>query len=172
MVTAGHCNSNGRSTNMGTAYREAAAYPYYDFELITGRTYQGQIYDTGSTGRWVLNGSNPSVGSSYCVTGRNSGFHCGWVVRKLNQTICYDPLHGPCYHGLAEFYGTSGVSVVQLGDLAARSGTRTDRRSAPVFVASSQAARTMQSRYGVATPRNTSSSPTTTSDTRQPARGP
>jgi hypothetical protein len=116
MVTAGHCNSTGASTNMGTAYREAAAYPYYDFELITGRTYQGQIYDTGSYGRWVLNGSNPSVGSRYCTTGRNSGFQCGWTVRKLNQTICYDPLNGPCYHGLAEFYRTSGVVVVQLGD--------------------------------------------------------
>lgn len=114
MVTAGHCNDNGLSTNMGTAVREAAAYPYWDFELISGRTYRGFIYDTGSTTRPVINAWNPSVGSSYCTTGRTSGFRCGWTLRKLDQTICYYDIN-ICVHNLAEFYNSNG-DVVQPGD--------------------------------------------------------
>ena len=114
MVTAGHCNVNGFATNMGTARREAAAYPYWDFELISGRTYRPYIYDTSSTTRPVINASNPSVGSSYCTTGRNTGFRCGWSVRKLDQTICFIGYPG-CAHNLAEFYNSRG-DIVQPGD--------------------------------------------------------
>ncbi len=114
MVTAGHCNADGSATNMGTARREAAAYPYWDFEIVNGRTYRGFIYDTGSTTRPVINASNPSVGASYCTTGRNTGFRCGWTVRKLDQTICFINT-GICAHNLAEFYNSS-QDIVQPGD--------------------------------------------------------
>jgi hypothetical protein len=114
MVTAGHCFASGAATNMGTAYREAAAYPYYDFELVTGQTYGGYIFDSGSTGRQVINASNPSVGASYCTTGRNTGIRCGWTVRKLNQTICFINT-GNCNHSLAEFYN-SNQDILQPGD--------------------------------------------------------
>ncbi len=114
MVTAGHCNDNGIATNMGTVRREAAAYPYWDFELVTGRTYRGAIYDSSVTTRSVINASNPSVGSTYCTTGRTTGFRCGWTVRKLNQTICYVDIP-ICAHNLAEFYNAAGDHV-QPGD--------------------------------------------------------
>lgn len=117
MVTAGHCNPNGATTNMGTAWRESAAYPYWDFELIQGKTYRPYIYDSGSYTRPVVNASNPSVGSSYCISGRTSGTVCSWTLRKLNQTICYSQGYpsGACAHNLAEFYRSSGVPV-QPGD--------------------------------------------------------
>ncbi len=114
IVTAGHCNADGSATNMGTARREAAAYPYWDFEIVNGRTYRGFIYDTGSTTRPVINASNPSVGGSYCTTGRNTGFRCGWTVRELDQTICFINT-GICAHNLAEFYNSS-QDIVQPGD--------------------------------------------------------
>ncbi len=110
MITAGHCNVDGTVTNMGTARREPAAYPYWDFELITGRTYRGFIYDQSSTTRPVINASNPSVGITYCTTGRYTGFRCGWTVRKLDQTICYIDIP-ICPHNLAEFYNSAGDHV-------------------------------------------------------------
>jgi hypothetical protein len=56
-------------------------------------------------------GSTISVGWSLWV--RDSASH--WTTRKVNQTICYDVLTGPCYHSLVEFYRPSGVPV-QQGD--------------------------------------------------------
>ncbi len=110
MITAGHCNVDGTVTNMGTARREPAAYPYWDFEFINGRTYRGFIYDQSTTTRPVTNAWNPSVGSSYCTTGRYTGFRCGWTVRKLDQTICYIDI-SICAHNLAEFYNSAGDHV-------------------------------------------------------------
>jgi hypothetical protein len=92
MVTAGHCFPNGASTNMGTAWRESAAYPAIDVELIRGKTYGGYIYADGATGeRRVNDGNDPVIGSSYCQTGRNSGFKCGWVAKAKGITYCYLP---------------------------------------------------------------------------------
>lgn len=114
MVTAGHCNPNGTTTNMGTAWRESPAWPYWDFELIRGRTYRPYIYDSATTTRPVINATNPLVGSSYCITGRTSRSVCGWTLRKLNQTICYIDI-GECFHDLAAFYRSSGLPT-QDGD--------------------------------------------------------
>jgi hypothetical protein len=102
MVTAGHCFTNGTSTNMGTVLRESAAYPYYDFEVVYGHRYQGKVYDTPYTGKAIANGKNPAVGTKYCTTGRNSGFQCSWTMQRLHQTICYSNM-STCFHNLAGF---------------------------------------------------------------------
>lgn len=114
MVTAGHCNPNGTTTNMGTAWREAPAYPNWDFELIKGKTYRPYIYDSANYTRPVVNAWNPAVGASYCTTGRASGIRCGWTVRSLNNTICYSDYPG-CARNLASFDKADGVPV-QQGD--------------------------------------------------------
>jgi hypothetical protein len=116
MVTAGHCFANGTSTNMGTAYRESQAYPYWDFELIGDHTYGGYIYVDSSTGWPVKNATNPGIGNQYCTTGRSIGFRCNWTLRSLNVTICYtqDYPSGACAHNLAGFNAPN--QVVQLGD--------------------------------------------------------
>jgi hypothetical protein len=117
MVTAGHCFNDGTSTNMGTAWREAPAWPYWDFELISGHTYRPYLYDSGAYTRPVINAWNPSVGSKYCTTGRSSGIKCNWTVRSLNQTICYtqDYPSGACAHNLAGFNQPTG-GPIQHGD--------------------------------------------------------
>lgn len=114
MVTAGHCNPNGASTNMGAVWRDPEVYPYWDFELVYGHSYQGRIYDSLNYTRPVVNASNPSIGASYCTRGRTSGTVCGYIVRKLNQTICYLDYPG-CAHNLAEFYRSDG-KIPQPGD--------------------------------------------------------
>ena len=114
MVTAGHCNPNGATTNMGTAWRESAAYPYWDFELIGGHTYRPYVYDSLYYTRPVVNAWNPSVGSNYCTTGRTTGVVCDYTLRKLNQTICYIDI-SICAHNLAEIYRPNG-SHIQPGD--------------------------------------------------------
>jgi hypothetical protein len=114
MVTAGHCNPHGTSTNMGTVWRDSQVYPYWDFELVHGHSYQGRIYDSANFTRPVVNAQNPAVGSSYCTRGRTSGTVCGYIVRKLNQTICYLDYPG-CAHNLVEFY-RSGGGIPQPGD--------------------------------------------------------
>lgn len=114
MVTAGHCNPNGTTTNMGTAWRESPAWPYWDFELIRGKTYRPYVYDSANYTRPVTNAWNPSVGSSYCISGRTSGTSCGWILRKLDQTVCYFDI-GECFHNLASFYRPGG-GPIQHGD--------------------------------------------------------
>lgn len=117
MITAGHCFTNGQSTNMGTAVRESAAYPYWDFEYIKNHTVAGYIYDAANHGRPVSNASNPSVGTTYCTTGVTSGVPCDWSLKKLNQTLCNIGgfPSGSCQHNLAEFRRPSGTPV-QPGD--------------------------------------------------------
>lgn len=117
MVTAGHCFTNGQATNMGTAVRESAAYPYWDFEFIKDHTVKGYVYDSATHVRPVSNAWNPSVGSTYCTTGRTSGVPCDWSLKKLNQTICWVPgfPDWSCQHNLAEFRRPSGLPV-QPGD--------------------------------------------------------
>jgi hypothetical protein len=105
MVTAGHCNPHGTSTNMGTVWQDSQVYPYWDFELVRGHTYQGRLYDSANFTRPVVNAQNPAVGSSYCTRGRTSGTVCSYIVRKLNQTICFLEYPG-CAHNLVEFYRT------------------------------------------------------------------
>lgn len=114
MVTAGHCFPNGAGTNMGTAQRGSDAYPAIDVARLTGKTYQGYIYADGSYGeRRVNDGNNPVLGSSYCITGRNSGFKCGFVAQQSGITACYLP--EGCTRNL---FGarTSDNRVTQLGD--------------------------------------------------------
>jgi hypothetical protein len=106
MVTAGHCFTSGTGTNMGTVLRESAAYPYYDFEVVYGHSYQGKLYDSYTHGRPVKNGANPSIGTHYCTTGRTSGFYCNWTLQRLNQTICYSNM-STCFHDLAGFNNPS-----------------------------------------------------------------
>jgi hypothetical protein len=111
MATAGHCYSNGTTTNIGTASRPNDTYPFYDFEWIAGHLVSGNIYDSATTHRAVKNGWNPSVGSVYCATGRTSGFNCNWTIRRLDQTMCYGT-NGECYHSLAAFDRPGGMSVL------------------------------------------------------------
>ena len=117
MITAGHCFTNGQSTSMGTAVREAEAWPYWDFEFIKGHTVAGYVYDSSTHGRPVSNASNPTVGSTYCTTGITSGVPCDWSLKKLNQTLCNIGgfPSGSCQHNLAEFRRPSGTPV-QPGD--------------------------------------------------------
>lgn len=114
MVTAGHCFADGASTNMGTVLRESPAYPSIDVELIRGKTYAGHIYADGATGeRRVNDGNNPVIGSSYCITGRSSGFKCGWVAKQSGITFCYLP--EGCTRNLFTAQ-TSDNRVFQKGD--------------------------------------------------------
>ena len=117
MITAGHCFTNGQSTNMGIAVREAEAYPYWDFEFIKNHTVAGYVYDAANHGRPVSNASNPTVGSTYCTTGVTSRVQCDWSLKKLNQTICWVPGFPDfsCQHNLASFRRPSGLPV-QGGD--------------------------------------------------------
>jgi len=114
MVTAGHCNPHGTSTNMGTVWRDSQVYPHWHFELVHGHSYQGRIYDSANFTRPVVNAQNPAVGASYCTRGRTTGTVCGYIVRKLNQTICY-PNYPGCAHNLVEFY-RSDETIPQPGD--------------------------------------------------------
>jgi hypothetical protein len=114
MATAGHCFNPNVSTNMGTAWRPVDGYPLYDFEFLTGHTYAGYIYDTGTHARPVKNGTNPGIGNQYCTTGRGSGFVCNWTIQRLNQTMCYGT-NGECYHSLAAMNRPGGAPV-QGGD--------------------------------------------------------
>jgi hypothetical protein len=114
MVTAGHCFPNGAGTNMGTAGRGSDAYPGIDVARVSGKTYQGYIYADGANGeRRVNDGNNPVLGSSYCITGRSSGFKCGFVAQQSGITACYNP-EGCTYN----LYGarTSDNRVFQKGD--------------------------------------------------------
>lgn len=114
MVTAGHCFPNGASTNMGTSLRESAAYPAIDVTLIRGKTYGGYIYADGATGERAVNdGNDPVINSSYCITGRSSGFKCGWVVKASGKTFCYVP--EGCTRNLFTAR-TSSNAVFQKGD--------------------------------------------------------
>ena len=117
MVTAGHCDSNGSSTNMGTVWQDSQVFPYWDFELVYGHTYAGRIYDSANYSRPVVNAWNPSIGASYCTTGRTSGIRCSWTLRSLNVTICYTSGYpsGKCAHNLAGFNQPDGTPV-QPGD--------------------------------------------------------
>jgi len=114
MVTAGHCFPNSSKTNMGTSSRGSDAYPAIDVARLTGKTYQGYIYADGANGeRRVNDGNNPVLGSSYCITGRGSGFKCGFVAQQSGITACYLP--EGCTRNL---FGarTSDNRVVQQGD--------------------------------------------------------
>lgn len=113
MVTAGHCFPNGTSTNMGTSWRETAAFPSIDVELIRGKTYAGYIYADGASGeRRVNDGNDPVIGSSYCITGRSSGFKCGWVAKQKGVKFCYLP--EGCTFNLIMVQ--NGSQLFQLGD--------------------------------------------------------
>ncbi len=113
MVTAGHCFTNGTSTNMGTAGRETAAFPAIDVELISGKTYAGYIYADGASGqRRVNDGNDPVIGSSYCNTGRSSGFKCGWVAKQKGVKFCYLP--EGCTYNLIMVQ--NGSQLFQQGD--------------------------------------------------------
>ncbi len=92
----------------------SSGFPYWDFELIYGHSYQGYIYDSATTKRPVTNAWNPAIGSSYCTTGRTGGVDCGWIVQRLDQTMCYADYPG-CAHNLAGFNTPSGA-VIQSGD--------------------------------------------------------
>lgn len=114
MVTAGHCFTNGHNTNMGTAWRENEAFPAIDVELIRGKTYAGYIYADGATGERAVNdGNNPVINSSYCITGRSSGFKCGWVAKASGKTYCYLP-EGCTYNLFTA--RTSSNAAFQKGD--------------------------------------------------------
>jgi hypothetical protein len=113
MVTAGHCFANGTSTNMGTVWRESAAYPAIDVELIRGKTYAGYVYADGATlERRVNDGNDPVVGSSYCYTGRNRGFTCGWVAKTKGVRFCY--ISAGCTNNLIMVQ--NGSQLFQGGD--------------------------------------------------------
>lgn len=115
MVTAGHCFPNGTTTNMGTSIRDDAYSNWgIDVARITGHSYAGEIYADGANGvRAVKDGNDPVVGSSYCTTGRTSGFVCGWTDLANNRTICFPG--DPCFNHLAAFSRSNGVPV-QQGD--------------------------------------------------------
>lgn len=49
----------------------------------------GTSTEDGATGRRVNDGNDPVVGASYCITGRGSGFKCGWVVRAKGVRFCF-----------------------------------------------------------------------------------
>ncbi len=117
MVTAGHCNDNGVSTNMGTIIREPLNWPYYDFETVTGHTYGPYIYDSPDLKRPVVNAQDPVVGASYCTGGRTSGTKCSWTLLSINNRICYNilPIDSECTHKLAAFSRSDGIPV-QPGD--------------------------------------------------------
>lgn len=113
MVTAGHCFPNGAATNMGTAIRPSQGdpWPYWDWEIIGGRSYSATIYDSVTTSRRVKNASNPGANSVYCTDGRRSGFRCDGKVKNIDQTLCIDGMPD-CWHNLAEFTWPDGRVVV------------------------------------------------------------
>lgn len=115
MVTAGHCFPNGTSTNMGTSIRDDAYANWgIDVARMTGHSYAGEIYADGANGvRAVKDGSDPVPGSSYCTTGRTSGFVCGWTDLANDRTVCFPG--DPSFNHLAAFSRSNGVPV-QQGD--------------------------------------------------------
>lgn len=116
MVTAGHCFANGTSTNMGTVLRESAAYPAIDVELVRGKTYAGYIYADSATGeRRVNDGNDPVIGSSYCITGRSSGFKCSWVAQQKGVKVCFSDRPG-CTFDLIATKRSGSNTPFQPGD--------------------------------------------------------
>jgi hypothetical protein len=113
MMTAGHCFPNGTATNMGTAER-GPYWPANDSALVSRHLVAGHIYDTPTTQRNISDGTNPSIGVSYCTTGRTSGFVCDWTVRQLEYTICFLDRPGCTLH-MVGFDRPNG-STVQPGD--------------------------------------------------------
>lgn len=112
MLTAGHCFTNGTSTNMGTAVRPSQGDPwsYWDAELLKGHSYAGYVYVSRTGGNKVKNAANPGVGYQYCTTGRSSGFKCAWTVQVVNKTICFND-QPSCFHDLAGFTRSDGQIV-------------------------------------------------------------
>lgn len=65
------------------------------------KTYAGYIYADGATWeRRVNDGNDPVINSSYCITGSNSGFKCGWVAKNKGVTACYVDVPQGCMRNL------------------------------------------------------------------------
>jgi hypothetical protein len=116
MITAGHCFPNGATTTIGQAIRSSAIYPYYDIEQISGKSYAGKIYDSSSTSLNVMSSGNPTIGGTYCTSGRTTGVYCNWKLRSLGVTICYTDPPQICAHSLAGFDDPALGKHVQHGD--------------------------------------------------------
>lgn len=114
MVEAGHCFANAEITNFGIVQRVMSIYPNWDVELILGHEYQGRICRTADLTQPVVNAFNPTVGVSYCTTGRSTGIKCDWTVTALNMTICYWQNYpsGACAHNLAQFNTSDGDPII------------------------------------------------------------
>ena len=100
-VTAAHCWGIGAVVNSGgNPYGSVVnrAWPTWDQEIVGGSVYGFRIwYGTATTFTTVnqVGAGNPSVGLSYCTSGR-SGTICGHVVTNTNVTTCYS---GQCFPG-------------------------------------------------------------------------
>jgi hypothetical protein len=80
---------------------------------FTGKTYAGYIYaDNSTVERRVDDGNDPVIGSSYCYTGRSSGFTCSWIAKQKGVTRCYLP--EGCTKNLIMVQ--RGSTLMQLGD--------------------------------------------------------
>lgn len=93
MVTAGHCFTSGQvfdpaGNSFGNVFNRK--FPNPDLELLSGSTYSRYIYvgDLVGTGLPVISAGNPTVGSSYCVSGSFTGTTCSHVVQQLNDQYC------------------------------------------------------------------------------------
>lgn len=121
MVTAAHCALLGDHFYGGTGLSWGTVtargpFPTWDVELISGSTYQGDIYGGNAAGtRRVVGGAqDPVVGAtSYCVSGQTTTETCSHHAVTLSGTLC-DP--SGCTPGLAVY---NGGTLTQGGDSGA-----------------------------------------------------
>lgn len=102
MLTAGHCPGGTHYTpfkkSVGNQY--TTAYPgnankYGDWKLISGKSYSGNVYNSGnaSSSRHVgvgLNLGGLAKGRGLCTSGRTTGQLCGFVVNSTYASVRID----------------------------------------------------------------------------------
>jgi hypothetical protein len=103
MTTAGHCfDLNAAVANykiVNNAWQGSGfsfGSNFYrsldgDFSMMSGSSYAGFIYTTDTTSIGVSGAANPSIGSSYCVSGAYSGYTaatCGHTLVSTQTFVC------------------------------------------------------------------------------------
>ncbi|REC97600.1 streptogrisin C [Microbacterium sp. AG157] len=104
-VTAGHCGSQGESTNYGTF--AGSSFPGNDYAWVStpNHTPLGEVVDW-SGGNVAVAGSTPApVGATVCRSGSTTGWHCGEILAYdtsvqygsntvnglIETTVCAEP---------------------------------------------------------------------------------
>ena len=117
-VTAGHCGSQGESTNYGTF--AGSSFPDNDYAWVSTPNHNplGEVVDW-SGGNVAVKGSTPApVGATVCRSGSTTGWHCGEIL-AYDTSVQYgnDTVNGLIETTVCAEPGDSGGSLL-AGDQA------------------------------------------------------